>query len=93
IFSLLVKPFLARMAGGSYEAKMFRAPLAEAAAGIPHERVSFRPVSLGPDGLVRIPRYQGSAHIHAYVSANAMLRQEARSPDLKAGDLAEIVLL
>jgi len=93
IFSLLAKPLLARMAGGSRELKTLRAPLAEAAVGIPHERLSFRPVSLGVDGLVRFPRYQGSAHIHAYVFADAMLRQEAHSPDLKPGDLAEIVLL
>lgn len=93
IFSLLARPLLARMGGGTPEAKMLQAPLAEAVAGIPHERLSFRPVLLGGDGLVRLPRYQGSAHIHAYVSANAMLRQEAHSPDLKPGDAAKIILL
>lgn len=93
IFSLLAKPLLARMSGGAHEIKTLHAPLAEAVAGIPHERLSFRPVFLGGDGLVRLPRYQGSAHIHAYVSANAMLRQEAHSPDLKTGDAAKIILL
>ncbi len=93
IFHLLVKPALTLLSGSVIKSSVIGAPLADPVDGIPHGRLSFRPVRFGAEGRIHLLRYHGSAHIHAYAQADAMLRQSPNSPPLKIGDLAEIVLI
>lgn len=89
-FELLVKPLIYSMMGHDFQTII---PMAHAGTAISRkkaERQVFIPVCIGEDGLIRPVAYHGSAHIHAYVDAHALIDLEIGQFSIKEGDLVRV---
>jgi len=93
IFEMLVRPFLARMMGQSCAPRSVCAKTAEVFRRKAADRECFHPVILNADGTVSAVAYRGSAHIHAYTAANAMVRFPAGVIEIASGEEVPVILL
>jgi molybdopterin molybdotransferase len=73
IFEILAKPFLYRLMGHPYEEKIVRMALAEDFVRKGTARHGFIPAVSLPDGSIKALTYNGSGHIHALVTADAII--------------------
>ncbi|MFH1709180.1 MAG: gephyrin-like molybdotransferase Glp [Planctomycetota bacterium] len=85
IFELLVRPLLDRLAGRTDQPPTVQGSLAGMVKGNPSQRTLFLPVAYDRAGRVTPVEYHGSAHLHAYCRANAVLRLDPGSPSLPEG--------
>lgn len=92
LFEILVKPFLYKLAGHTMRTREMHLPM-----GAPYMRKKSDRKSLIPayinDGKVFPASYHGSAHIHAYSGADAILIAEIGTTQIQTGELAHVRLL
>jgi molybdopterin molybdotransferase len=81
------------MMGGEHSPRRVRARLGETMKRRKAERMSFRPAVLRSDGTVVPAPYCGSAHIHAYVEANAMVAFPLGVRVMEEGTDIDVVVL
>jgi molybdopterin molybdotransferase len=93
IFEVLVRPFLVRLMGGDYRPRRISARLAAPVTRRQADRPEFVPVNLTADGLVQPFAYHGSAHIHAYVCADAILQIPEATARIDQGAEVQIQLI
>ncbi|HHF42760.1 MAG TPA: molybdopterin molybdenumtransferase MoeA, partial [Candidatus Aminicenantes bacterium] len=72
IFELLIKPFIFRLMGHSYQPLLLKGELAEELKRKKSRREAWLPVEYR-QGQVRSLPYHGSAHIHALTRANGLI--------------------
>lgn len=93
LFEVLVRPFLMKFMGGEYQPVRIVGRLEREIVRRRMDRAEFVPVRLRADGLVELCAYHGSAHIHAYTSANGMIRIEPECERLGAGAEVEVSII
>lgn len=89
-FELLVKPLLARIAGFQYSPCVLSGTLAKEYSRRNIKRKSFVPVHIGKDHSVTPVEYHGSAHIHSYVNANAIMTVEVGVATMNKGEKVNV---
>ena len=89
-FEMLVKPFFYALSGHTYRPVQFKLPLAVDYSRRNNQRLAFVPVTfLRSEGVTPI-EYHGSAHIHAYVAADGIMRVPLGVSHFKKGDLVDV---
>ncbi|MDY0286777.1 MAG: molybdopterin molybdotransferase MoeA [Bacteroidales bacterium] len=89
-FELLVRPLLSRLSGYSVQPCVRKARLTTDYFRKNSRRMAIVPVHITENDEVTPVEYHGSAHIHAYVSANGMMRVEIGISSLKQGELVDV---
>lgn len=92
-FELLVRPFLAAMAGNRDTVRIVKADLASEMKRRKPRRVSFHPVRLLRDGTAEPLPYRGSGHIHAYTHADGVVAFAEGETVLPRGRTVDVHLL
>lgn len=92
LFEILVKPFLYKIAGHSYSPRVMRLPMGAPYIRKKSERKTLVPVRI-KDSFVFPVYYHGSAHIHAYSLADAIMEVEIGTTQIQTGELAHVRLL
>ncbi len=93
LFELLVKTLLGRLMGSTEISPVLRVPLAESYSRKNQDMLFFIPVFLSGDGTALPLEYHGSAHIHAYSSANGIMEVPVGVKEIKKGDLVHVRLI
>lgn len=91
-FEMLVKPFSWMSMGYQYTPIVIKLPLASTYSRKKAERLSLIPVIVR-DNKIELLDYHGSAHIHAYSSANGILSIEPGKFIIEKGDLGDVRLI
>jgi len=89
LFEMLVKPFLFHMMGHRYAPAGLILPMGQAYSRKKSSRKSMVPVVI-KDGLVFPVDYHGSAHIHAYTKADAILAMEIGTTEIQKGEQVHV---
>ncbi len=93
VFELMVRPFIARMLGSEYRPLKIRTkpamPVRREKAG----RMENIPVKFQIDGRVMPISYHGSAHIHAFTTADAMIQLPIGKLAVEENEAIEVILL
>jgi molybdopterin molybdotransferase len=85
LFEVLVKPFLRKMMGGIPDDPRIRLPLGADFLRRKSNRKAFIPVRIR-EGEIFPVDYHGSAHIHAYASADGIIAMETGVSKLRKGE-------
>jgi len=93
LFELLVKPFLYKMMGYVYQPLKIKVPLSKQIKKKKGDRLEIIPVRFTPDGAVEKVSYHGSAHIHAYSSAQGFLFLDKDVETLSEGTVVTVQLI
>jgi molybdopterin molybdotransferase len=93
LFELLVKTLLGRLMGSTERSTILHVPLAESYSRRNQELLFFIPVILTGDGTAMPLEYHGSAHIHAYSSANGIMEVPVGVKEMNKGDLVHVRLI
>ena len=93
IFELFVKPFCFALMGAEWTPRSVIAELVETVERRKTARVSYLPVKLIKNGKVQIVEYHGSAHIHAYTTADGFISIPVGIERIKAGERVEVTLV
>jgi len=88
-FELLVKPFLLKMSGAAVLPGTIKLRLGTDFKKKSSGRKSFVPVNIHECEIFPV-EYHGSAHIHAYIQANAMMLVESGITEMKKGTIADV---
>ncbi len=88
-FELLVKPFLMKMSGAAILPGKLNLPLGTGFKKKKSDRKSFVPVNIRGGEIFPV-EYHGSAHIHAYIDANAMMSVGSGITEIKKGEFADV---
>ncbi len=91
-FEILVKPFLYRLMGASWQPKMISIPIAEKFKRKKIDRHAYRPVRLNKKGQVVPIDYHGSAHIQSFTDAIGLMCVEKGVKLVKAGEIITVRL-
>lgn len=89
-FELLVRPLLNKMMGMQNDGTILKLEMGDDYTRKRSERKSFIPVNIGSDGKVYPVEYHGSAHIHSYVKADAMIAVEIGVLKLSKGEIVDV---
>ena len=89
-FELLVRPLLAKMMGQKINDRILKLEMGTDYSRKRSARKSFIPVNIGGDGKVYPVEYHGSAHIHSYVFADAMVAVDIGVSELKKGVIVDV---
>ena len=89
-FEMLVKPLLYALSGHTYRPVQFKLPLAVDYSRRNNQRLAFVPVTFLQSQGVTPVEYHGSAHIHAYVAADGIMRVPLGINHFKKGDLVDV---
>jgi len=89
-FEMLVKPLLYALSGHTYRPVQFKLPLAVDYTRRNNQRLAFVPVTFLQSQGVTPVEYHGSAHIHAYVAADGIMRVPLGINHFKKGDLVDV---
>lgn len=89
-FELLVKPLLANIAGHEYKPCVLSGSLTKDYSRRNIKRKSFVPVQIDNDLNVTPVEYHGSAHIHSYVNANAIMTVEIGVATMNKGEKVDV---
>ena len=89
-FELLVRPLLAKMMGQKINDRILKLEMGTDYSRKRSARKSFIPVNIGGDGKVYPVEYHGSAHIHSYVFADAMVAIDIGVSELKKGVIVDV---
>jgi len=92
-FEVIIKPFLMKMMGASYELRKLSVVLAEEIKRKKADRKEFLPVVISQNGGCSMPTYKGSAHIHAYSKATGIIAMPIGVDRLNKGTIVEMILL
>ncbi len=90
IFEILAKPFLCRLMGHPFTEKVVKMPLAETYIRKGTARHGFVPAITLSDGRIKTLTYNGSAHIHALVTANALISIPLGVAEIQQGELVDV---
>lgn len=92
-FTLLVKPFLQRLQGGT--PTRMAVPLALGTEFTRHNtgRMAWVPIRIDPEGRVMPVEFHGSAHINAFTAAQGLIAFPQGVDTMKAGDFYPVLLL
>jgi molybdopterin molybdotransferase len=93
IFEILAKPFLYRLMGHSWQPMILQLPIAESFNRKGTARLGFVPSTIEQDGSVKALIYNGSAHINALVSANALISIPLGIASVQKGELVNVRLI
>ncbi|MFN8208244.1 MAG: gephyrin-like molybdotransferase Glp [Bacteroidales bacterium] len=85
-FELLVRPFIGLLEGREPADQRISLPLASDYTRKKTGTKFFIPAYINPQGSVEPLEYHGSAHIHAYLGANAMMEIEEDRQEIKSGE-------
>ena len=88
-FELLVKPLALSIMGNTYSPVVLQFPMGETFQRKKAKRKSFIPVKI-EDGKVFPLEYHGSAHIHAYASADGIVAVEIGNTTLEKGQIVDV---
>lgn len=89
LFELLIKPFLYRCMGHTYQPLVHRLPMGTGYSRRKSDRKSLVPVRIA-DNKVFPVAYHGSAHIHSYIYADGIIVLEIGTTHLEEGELADV---
>ena len=89
-FHLLVLPLLFKLSGHVYSPITIKLPLAHDYTRKKTGRLGVVPATINEKGNVSQINYNGSAHIHAYVEANAFMLISPEISNLKMGELVDV---
>ena len=89
-FELLVRPFMMKLMGGAQKKTVLKLPLATDYFRKKADNLLFVPVSCTADGAVQPIEYHGSAHIHAYTTAEGILEIPVGQNEIKKGELVHV---
>jgi len=89
-FELLVKHLAYCLMGHNFKPSVMRLPMAFEYRRKKAERKSFIPVRINTNGQIEPLEYHGSAHIHAYEGADAILAVELGELTIEAGALRDV---
>jgi molybdopterin molybdotransferase len=89
-FELLVRPLMDKMMGHRSPESMLKLEMGTDYTRKRTERKSFIPVYIDKDGKVYPVEYHGSAHIHSYVFADAMIYIEQEISKLNKGEIVDV---
>ena len=89
-FELLVKPLIFNILNCKKEAINIQAPLAAKYQRKRSDRKAWIPVFVNKAGEVEFINYHGSAHINAYINANAIMSVEIGITEINKGDLVNV---
>ena len=89
IFEVVVRPFFCKLLGIPYKPVLFRGSLAENITRKDAGRVEFRPVRTENGAVIPI-KYHGSSHLHAFSSADGLLRIERGINTLEKGTEVDV---
>ena len=89
LFEILVKPLIYAMMGRKEEHPRIPLPMGTGHKRKRAERMALIPVSVR-SGEVFPVDYHGSAHIHAYVSADGIISMEIGETELKKGAIVHV---
>lgn len=89
-FTLLVKPFLYRLMGHTYDPPCLALPLAQTVNQQPSDRVSWLPVRITDQGEATPCEYHGSAHIHALCAAHGLIRIPPGAATIEKGTIVHV---
>ena len=89
-FELLVKPLLARIAGKEYKPCIHKGILTQDYSRRNTKRRAMVPVWVDNDLNVTPIEYHGSAHIHSYVNANAIMSVEIGISSIQKGETVHV---
>lgn len=92
VFEIMIKPFLYRMMGHSYRARIITVPMAATWRRKKVGRTAFLPARL-ESGRVVIPEYHGSAHIFALPGADGLVEVPAGVGEISAEEEVHVRLL
>ena len=93
LFEVLVRPFLMKLMGCDYTGVRVTAELTTPITRKKADRAEFRPICLEADGTAHVFEYHGSAHIHAYSRANAVVKLPKGIDHIDAGTKIEVRLI
>ncbi|NOU47294.1 MAG: molybdopterin molybdotransferase MoeA [Bacteroidales bacterium] len=93
IFEILAKPFIYRLMGYEWNPLIIRLPLANDYVRKGTARHGFVPATIENDGSVQPLVYNGSAHINALVSANALISVPLGTASIQKGELVDVRLI
>lgn len=89
-FELLIKPLLQKMTGRPVKKNILQLPLQESFSRKKSNASEFIPVKISPVQTVLQIEYHGSAHIHAYTQANAIMDIPIGISQIKEGGLVNV---
>lgn len=89
-FELLVKPLIFNILNCVKEEVVIQAPLAAKYQRKRNDRKAWIPVFVNKAGEVEFINYHGSAHINAYINANAIMSVEIGVTEINKGDLVNV---
>jgi molybdopterin molybdotransferase len=90
ILELLVKPFLYKCMGHDWNPVVYRMKSGERIARKKTERLSWRPVRIGPDGCFYLVDYHGSAHIFSLRDATGIIPVPIGKQVIEKGELVDV---
>lgn len=93
LFEVLVRPFLHGLMGGKDPHLRVKAKIKETMKRKSNERLEYVPVHLGNDGFIERIDYHGSAHIHAYIKANAIMAFPVGIFEIPGGSEIEVIII
>ena len=93
IFEILAKPFIYRLMGHHWQPLILRLPISETFIRKGTARLGFVPATIKPDGSVKALIYNGSAHINALVTANALISIPLGIASVTKGELVDVRLI
>ena len=89
-FELLVRPLIAKMMGQKFNERILKLEMGTDYTRKRSARKSFIPVNIAGDGKVYPVEYHGSAHIHSYVFADAMVAVDIGITELNKGEIVDV---
>jgi molybdopterin molybdotransferase len=92
LFELLVRPFILKMTGNSYQPRDLALPMGVDFSRRKSVRKTLIPVQIR-NGQIFPVSYHGSAHINAYTLADAVMIIEIGKTEIKSGELVHVRLL
>jgi molybdopterin molybdotransferase len=93
IFQILIQPFLYTMTGHCDARPAVPLRLSGDITRKSIDRLEFLPVKITCEGSVRPIEYHGSAHIHAYTSADGMIAVPSGVDTITSGTIVQVALL
>ncbi len=90
---LLVKPLYYRLLSHNFQAKEIQIPYGTSYHRKKTERKAWLPIFINSQGIAMPVEYNGSAHINAYINANAIMSVEIDIGEINKGDLVHARLI
>ncbi|MHC4423766.1 MAG: molybdopterin molybdotransferase MoeA [Planctomycetota bacterium] len=93
LFEILVKPFIYKLMGHTYEPLNVRMPLGETLINKKAKRQRWLPVAITQEGTVKPVEYHGSAHINSLCGADGLVSVDVGVAEVKKGTFVPVRLI